>query len=81
MIVCLPKEETVAFEKYNKSQCKLLVVYTQKKVYCKISRDLKYRVIFYFVPKVKANNFFDYQYFLMQFFANSSESLNFFIIV
>ena len=32
-----------------------------------------YRVILYFVPKVNANNFFDYQYFLMQLFANSSE--------
>ena len=36
-------------------------------------RALMYRVIFYVVPKVKANSFFDNQYFLQQ--------LDFFIVV
>ena len=40
-----------------------------------------YRVISYFVSKVKANNFFDNQYFLMQLFANSSERSTIFIDV
>ena len=36
---------------------------------------------FYFLPKVKANNFGDNQYFLMQFFASSSESSKVFIVM
>ena len=38
-------------------------------------------MIYYFLPKVKANNFFVNQYFLMQPFANSSESSKIFIVV
>ncbi len=36
---------------------------------------------FYFLPKVKANNFFDNQYLLMQLFANSSEGSKIFVVV